>query len=402
MNLWIDTTAATRAEHLYGIPPVERLRRSAKHLDAGAQVVLSGVDAGRTAWPAARPEVDTAPLGTRLRQALAGGALVAIDGGNAVDPRLIDLLLRGTSPCVAARGEGGERAVVLRLEPALIDAIPADAQTLREVADALLAAGRIAPYDETDFPAYVNKLRRSLPYWIYAVNDKATRRRLERQMFWDNYKGSTDLLTRWVYPPLVWPLVRLCTRWGIHPNTVTVLSIILTVAAVPLFARGNFLLGFLCAYGMSVLDSVDGKIARVTLTDSAIGNVLDHGLDIVHPPFWYFAWAWGLGGRSMDDPLYASAVWLIVFYLGDRIVLGVAKARLGFALHAATRLDGRVRSFIARRNITMTIMALALLIGAGPAGLYLVTAWQGLTFAWHGVRTLWLGFLARNKARPAV
>ncbi|TFI47433.1 CDP-alcohol phosphatidyltransferase family protein, partial [Diaphorobacter sp. DS2] len=292
--------------------------------------------------------------------------------------------------------------VVLRLEPALIDAIPADAQTLREVADALLAAGRIAPYDEQDFPAYVNKLRRSLPYWIYAVNDKATRRRLERQMFWDNYKGSTDLLTRWVYPPLVWPLVRLCTRWGIHPNTVTVLSIILTVVAVPLFARGDFLLGFLCAYGMSVLDSVDGKIARVTLTDSAIGNVLDHGLDIVHPPFWYFAWAWGLGGRSMDDPLYASAVWLIVFYLGDRIVLGVAKARLGFALHAATRLDGRVRSFIARRNITMTIMALALLIGAGPAGLYLVTAWQGLTFAWHGVRTLWLGFLARNKARPAV
>ncbi|WP_143218450.1 hypothetical protein, partial [Acidovorax sp. T1m] len=74
MNLWIDTTGATRAEPLYGIPPVERLRRSVKHLDAGVQVVLSGVDAGRTAWPAARPEVDTAALGARLRQALAGGA----------------------------------------------------------------------------------------------------------------------------------------------------------------------------------------------------------------------------------------------------------------------------------------------------------------------------------------
>ncbi|MDF1483848.1 CDP-alcohol phosphatidyltransferase family protein [Ramlibacter sp. H39-3-26] len=402
MNLWIDTTAAARAEPLFGIPPVERLRRSVKHLDAGTHVVLSGVDAGSTAWPAAKTDVDTVPLGMRLRQALVSGALVAIDGGNAVDPRLIDVLLRGTGPCVAVRGEGAERAVVLRLEPALAGDIPSGALTLREVADTMLAAGRIAPYDEQDFPAYVNKLRRSLPYWIYAVNGKAARNRLERQMFWDNYKGSTDLLTRWVYPPLVWQLVRLCTRWRIHPNTVTALSIILTVAAVPLFAQGNFLLGFLCAYGMSVLDSVDGKIARVTLTDSAIGNVLDHGLDIVHPPFWYFAWAWGLGGRSMDDHLYAAAVWLIVFYLGDRIVLGIAKARLGFALHAATRLDGRVRSFIARRNITMTIMALALLIGAGPAGLYIVTAWQGLTFAWHGVRTIWLGFLARNKSLPAV
>jgi hypothetical protein len=89
-----------------------------------------------------------------------------------------------------------------------------------------------------------------------------------------------------------------------------------------------------------------------------------------------------------------------VFYLADRIVLGVARRRLGFALHAATPLDGRVRSFIARRNITMTIMAFALLVGAGPAGLFVVTAWQGLTFAWHAARTLWLGFLAGAKARP--
>lgn len=400
MNLWIDTTAAARTQSLFGLPPVERIRRSVGKPADVTQVVLSGPDAGAIAWPGAVVDAVTAPLGTRVRQALAAGPLVAIDGSNAIDPRLIAFLLRRQGACLAARGEAGQRAVALVLEPALADAIPPQAADLREVADALLAAGRIAPLAEADFPAYVNKLRRSLPYWIYAVDSAQTRRRLERQMFWDNYKGSTDLLTRWVYPPLVWPLVRLCTRWGIHPNTVTVLSIVLTVLAVPLFARGEFLLGFLCAYGMSVLDSVDGKVARVTLTDSAIGNVLDHGVDIVHPPFWYFAWAWGLGARTAADPLYVAAVWLIVFYVADRIVLGVAKHRLGFALHAATPLDGRVRSFIARRNITMTIMALALLVGGGPIGLFIVTAWQGLTFAWHGVRTLWLGFLAPAKARP--
>jgi phosphatidylglycerophosphate synthase len=219
-------------------------------------------------------------------------------------------------------------------------------------------------------------------------------------MFWDNYKGSTDLLTRYVYPPLVWPLVRLCVRLGLHPNTVTVLSIVLTIAAVPLFARGDFLAGFVCAYGMSVLDSVDGKLARLTLTDSWIGNLLDHGTDIVHPPFWYFAFAWGLGAQTTSDPLYQAAIWLTVFYIADRIVLGVAKYRLGFALHAATRLDAWVRSFIARRNITMSIMALSVLVGEGPMGLYIITAWQGLTFCWHSARTLWLGFLAPDKARP--
>ena len=82
----------------------------------------------------------------------------------------------------------------MRLDAASANAIPADAQTLREVAAALLAAGRIALLDEREFPAYMDKLRRSLPYWIHAVNDADTRQRLERQMFWDNYKGSTDLL----------------------------------------------------------------------------------------------------------------------------------------------------------------------------------------------------------------
>ena len=231
------------------------------------------------------------------------------------------------------------------------------------------------------------------------MTDAATRKRLERQMFWENYKGSTDLLTRWVYPPIVWPLVLMCTRLRIHPNVITGVSIAFTIAAVPPFAEGHWLLGFFCAYAMSVLDSVDGKVARLTLTDSKIGNLLDHGIDQVHPPFWYFAWAWGLGARTPADPLYQAAILLILFYLADRIVLAAAKRRLGFALHAATRLDGRVRSWIARRNITMTIMAFALLLGQGAAGFWIVTAWQGLTFAWHAARTIWLGFISRS-ARP--
>ena len=41
-------------------------------------------------------------------------------------------------------------------------------------------------------------------------------------------------------------------------DTVTAISIFLTLIAVPLFAEGHGALGFLCAYGMCVLDWVDG------------------------------------------------------------------------------------------------------------------------------------------------
>lgn len=401
MNLWIDTSTAAKAETLFGIPPIERLKRSVGSTVESSRVVLSGPDAAPKTWPGAQIETSNSPLGSRLRLALANGPVVALDGASVVDPRLIAFLVSGTArACVATRGEGANRAVALRLHPDSVASIPPDALTLCEVADALVAAGCIAPLDEAEFPAYMNKLRRSLPYWLYAVRHPEDRRRLERKMFWDNYKGSTDLLTRYVYPPLVWPLVRLCVHMHIHPNAVTLLSIFLAIAAVPLFAAGDFFIGFLCAYGMSVLDSVDGKLARLTLTSSNIGNVLDHGLDQVHPPFWYFAFAVGLGAHGTEDPLYQAAIWLIAFYLLDRLVLALARRRLGFTLHAATPLDGLVRSFIARRNITMTIMAFSVLLGVGPAGLYIITAWQGLTFAWHGSRTLWLGYLVRNPVRP--
>jgi phosphatidylglycerophosphate synthase len=401
MNLWIETGNLARAQALFGVPPLERLRRSVGPLVAGDAVTLSGTGAAEAAWPGARVDTDASALGARLKRALteADGALLALDGAQLTDPRLIRFLA-SSSGCVAARGEGAAQATALSLDRSHAEAIPPGAASLREVADALLAAGRIAPLDERAFPAYIDKLRRSLPWWQYVVEDRATRKRLERQLFWQNYKGSTDLLTRWVYPPLVWPLVRLCTAWRIHPNVLTALSVVLAFIAVPLWMDGRWLAGFICAYAMSVLDSVDGKVARLTFTDSKIGNVLDHGLDQVHPPFWYFAWAWGLGARTLADPLYAAAVWLIVFYVADRLVLAVAKRRIGFALHAATRLDTLARAVIARRNITMTIMALALVAGAGDVGLILVTAWQGLTFVWHTARTVWLGFLAPPPARP--
>lgn len=394
MNLWIDTGRLNEAETLFRVDPIERLRRGVGKLGNGDTVCLSGPP--RAHWPGARVDGDHAPLGLRLRGALrsSGGALVVVDGGNLIDPRLIRFLGQQRRSCIAARGDGAARAIALSLAPELAELIPVDATDVRAVADALLAAGRVVPVDETAFPAYIDKLRRSLPYWIYTVEDSATRRTLERRLFWDNYKGSTDLLTRYVFPPLVWPMVRFCTRFGIHPNTVTVLSIVLAFAAVPLWMQGHWFSGFVCAYLMAILDSVDGKVARLTLTDSRIGNVLDHGLDQVHPPFWYYAWAIGLGATSSADPLYLAAWWLIGFYIADRLVLGVARKRLGHALHSTTPLDELARSIIARRNILMAVMTIALLLGQGGAGLVIVTIWQGLTAAWHAARTIWLGFLA--------
>jgi phosphatidylglycerophosphate synthase len=393
-TIWIDVSNLQSAIGIFGLAPLERMRRTVMQIAPRALVAVSGSGVHSDAWPSAEWDASTLPLGQRLRIALQTSLrVVALDAATIVDPRLLRYFLNGASVSIAERTDGESRAVVLCMEAAMLDAIPADAATIVEVADALRAAGRIQVLNDDEFPAYVDKLRRSLPFWIYQVRDHAARQSLERRMFWDNYKGSTDLLTAHVYPPLVWPCVRFCAAMGVHPNAVTVLSIVLALVAIPLFANGLWIAGFFCAYAMSVLDSVDGKLARLTLTDSAVGNVLDHGLDIVHPPFWYFAWAQGLILGGAGSWLNVAAWILIGFYIADRIVLRIARHKLRHSLHSATPLDAKALGVIARRNITMSIMALALLLGQGVLGFMLVVTWHGLTFAWHSWRTLLVGWL---------
>ena len=82
----------------------------------------------------------------------------------------------------------------------------------------------------------------------------------------------------------------------------TIISVLLTFAAVPLYAFEYWFAGFLCSYGMSELYSDDGKLARLTFSASRFGNILDHGTDLIDPPLWYFGWAWALGNGDPSLP----------------------------------------------------------------------------------------------------
>ena len=63
--------------------------------------------------------------------------------------------------------------------------------------------------------------------------------------------------------------------------------------------------GVLSGFIFMVLDTVDGKLARCTGASSKWGNVFDHGIDLIHPPFWWWAWEHGLAayGRPLSADL---------------------------------------------------------------------------------------------------
>src|SRR3546814_8474958 len=110
--------------------------------------------------------------------------------------------------CVALGGEGVERAGVLRLAAADIGLLPARAEDLTAAAEAVATAAPETVVAPDAVPSFIVNLRRSLPFYLFGVRSVEAAQRLERVLFGWNYKGSTDFMTKWVYPPLVWQIGR--------------------------------------------------------------------------------------------------------------------------------------------------------------------------------------------------
>ncbi|MDT8363708.1 MAG: CDP-alcohol phosphatidyltransferase family protein [Nitrosomonas sp.] len=221
--------------------------------------------------------------------------------------------------------------------------------------------------------------KKDFPY-VFPVSE-ANRVALERELFAASYKGVTDLVTKWLWPLPASLVTSLCVRLGLQPNHVTILSLVFAILAGWAFWEGEFGLGLLLGWLMTFLDTVDGKLARVTLTSSKAGDILDHGLDIVHPPLWY--WAWGAGVMSTVTPLaeFELLIWLMFLgYVGGRLCEGAFQLWLApFDLFIWRKADSFNRLITARRNPNLLMLTTGWLAGRPDIGLLLVICWHLLS-----------------------
>ena len=225
-------------------------------------------------------------------------------------------------------------------------------------------------------------------------------RAIERKTYFGAYKGVTDLLTKYLWPEWALVLTRIAARIGMTPNQVTTIGAILCVVATWLFWRGDYWAGMAAGLGFMVLDTVDGKLARCTITSSYWGNIFDHGLDLVHPPFWWWAWAVGLAswGLALPDTTFAAVMVAIVGgYVVQRLIEGIFMRRYaGIHIHVWEKVDSDFRLITARRNPNMVILLVATLLQRPDIGLIAVAAWTVLSCLFHAVR---LGQAMMRQAR---
>lgn len=258
--------------------------------------------------------------------------------------------------------------------------------------------------DLSDGRKLYNRQLRKLEQPFVKELTPATRREIERRSYFGAYKGVTDLLTKYLWPELALWLTRLAASLHMTPNMVTAIGAMLCLLATYLFAHGFYWSGMLAGFIFMVLDTVDGKLARCTITSSKWGNVFDHGIDLVHPPFWWYFWgvglaSWGLALSTQSFMLVMAAV--IVGYVLQRLIEGMFIKNFGMDIHVWQPFDSHFRLVTARRNSNMVILFVAMLLGRPDWGLVALAWWTVISLVVHAVR-LAQAYAERRSARPIV
>jgi len=338
------------------------------------------------------------PSALRLTRQL---ALAGARAGDAGAPRRVllradwvydDSLVRGL---VAAESDLALSAVdgsAVALNVAAADA--ADAAALLLTGRAPATAQVVSATTLAD--GYNNALRKREPPFLLPLHEAALPA-IEQRVFGSSYKGVTDLVTLYVWPRPAKAVTRLCARAGITPNQVTTLSLVLVVAAMALFWTGHYAWGLVAAWAMTFLDTVDGKLARVTLCSSPFGNVYDHSIDLIHPPFWWWAWIVGLpaAGFTLAQPGVVLAV-IVAGYILQRIEEGMFIALFGIEMHIWRPFDSRFRLITARRNPNLLLLSVSVIVGRPDLGIVWVAVWTAVSLAIHALRLLQAAFARRR------
>ena len=220
---------------------------------------------------------------------------------------------------------------------------------------------------------------------------------IEKRIFAGSYKGVTDVVTLYAWPAPARAVTRWCAHNGISPNQVTSASLVLVFVAMWLFWTGHYGWGMLAAWVMTFLDTVDGKLARVTLTSTRWGNVFDHSIDLIHPPFWWWAWIVGLPAAGFSLPQASLVLTVIVAgYVLQRIEEGIFMAWFKMDMHVWQRFDSWLRLYTARRNPNLLILSASLFAGRPDTGILVVAWWTALCLVVHALRIVQAAWARRR------
>jgi phosphatidylglycerophosphate synthase len=353
---------------LWGLSSRERLRRQVR-------------EAGGADWVESFDELP----GT--------GQVLLLDGYYLFDVRTLRNFSKRRNSVLTCPDDGGAAAVIV------------DAARTHEARASMEGRAETWPEDwdtvtPADFAAFDGDLRRAQMPVLKPIKAE-NRVRLENQLYGNAYKGITDLVTKFLWPKPARKAVRLAAGVGVTPNMVTTAGLLLVIAACWFFLQGQYLAGLAAGWLMTFLDTVDGKLARVTVKSSKFGHLFDHGIDLLHPPFWYVYW--GMSLTELQPFLGLDRVdlngMIVAGYVAGRIVEALFHALGDCSIFAWRPFDAWFRLVTARRNPCLILLTGSVLVGRPDWGFVAVALWTALTTLVLVVRLL-QGLAERIRGGP--
>jgi phosphatidylglycerophosphate synthase len=233
---------------------------------------------------------------------------------------------------------------------------------------------------------YISDLRQTAIPTLIKLQDRSRIRTIENEMYEKTFKGSIDFIATYIYRIPVRGLVRLLAPTRITPNMVTAISVIGSFAAIPLFAVGWLGAGLVVAWIFIIADSLDGKLARLTIRlNKAAGNV-DHFTSPLAEACYYLAWGYHFSGGDFSKLVGKAAILLFCVFGLDRIITSIFGLKFGRSLLDYDARDARFHLIAGRRNINFFLMTFGVVLGEPIMAMYLITVWMLSTLLWHVYR----------------
>jgi len=395
ITIVIDATSAASFRRLWGLTLLERTVRLVERLGARSiHIFVGAADEDRARkrklTGTSKPVIHVAEtvLGEELDRLIseAPGAVLLLEGDAVYDRRVVGHLLQQSAPAVGVRNQSESLEALALLVDAGSAAVAREVSEVasgQERASSILNNGSVPKISMDALDHRIAHLRKSVAPAVIRVEDSASRKRADDYLKSLAGKGINDIVGEFIHPPIEFFLTRVAARTPVTPDQISYLIIILSVAAIPLFAVGRLWEGIAINLIRGVVDGVDGKLARLTLRESEEGNVLDHGTDTAYLPLLFAAFGYYLADGDWLSSAAISSYLLHFFYWHNRLFTSWYKNIFGQADGEWRASDRLVRRIHPKRNIFILMLIIAMLAGRPEFALYGITA---LTIFMHFFR----------------
>ncbi len=280
----LDGAAAQPAllDEVAGIPHVLRI---------ACDLALAGATRIFVLWSGTAPPPSLAAIATdpRLAQRATLELPHALPGGDDTDGILVaraDRIYHRDIPVRAARTWQRTDVRLAKVTGEEHDAIVAtDRRTARILAArAPVAGGHAAELARLSVVREVASAEPPYLAFTTPVSDRVTLRRAERQLVWSLRKSADGIAAKLINRRLSLPMSWLLARTSIHPNHVTLIALAFALAGALVIAQGGYkagVAGMLLVELGSIIDGIDGELARLRFQFSRAGQWLDTIVDDV-------------------------------------------------------------------------------------------------------------------------